>query len=125
MTATDSDLETIEFAGFLSDFDVSVLCVMTYCESKKVSYIKVLKIEKKEPERSYSLVADKEKAEFVETVKTNLLEQGVDVKVKPGNDNVQVTVDTTKQTLKVTKRGASSIQVKADGVKELNGVTNN
>lgn len=40
-------------------------------------------------------------------------------------EELEVKVDTSKQTLKVTKRGGSSIQVKADGVKEMNGVTNN
>ena len=95
-TVGDNDLENIEFAGFMSDFDVSVLCVLTYCERKKVSYIKVLKIEKQEPERSYSLVADVEKMKFVESVRTNLIEQGLDDKVTAGNDNFQVTVDKSK-----------------------------
>ena len=40
--------ETLTFAGFISDYDPSLLFVMTYCEDKKISYLKVLKIETKE-----------------------------------------------------------------------------
>lgn len=55
--AKHNEAEDIEFAGFLSDFDPSLLFLLTYCEGKNVSYLKVLKIEKREDKRSYSLVA--------------------------------------------------------------------
>ena len=47
--------ETIQFAGFLSDFDPTLLFVLTYSKERHVSYLKVLKIEKKEDGRSYSV----------------------------------------------------------------------
>jgi len=46
--------EVIKFAGFVSDYDPSLLFLMTYVEKKNITYLKVLKIEKKEQQRSYS-----------------------------------------------------------------------
>ena len=40
--------EEILFAGFLSDFDPSLIFVVTYDKARQTSYMKVLKIERNE-----------------------------------------------------------------------------
>ena len=39
-----TEQERITFASFLSDYDPSFVLLMTYCEVRKCSYLKVLKI---------------------------------------------------------------------------------
>jgi hypothetical protein len=50
---------------------------MTYAEQKNITYLKVLKIEKKEQQRSYSLYEDEEKKVLIENLRNNLLAQGI------------------------------------------------
>ena len=57
----------------MSDYDPSLLFVMTYAQQKNITYLKVLKIEKKEQQRSYSLYEDEEKKVLLENLKNNLL----------------------------------------------------
>jgi hypothetical protein len=83
--------EVITFAGFVSDHDPSLLFVMTYAAEKNISYIKVLKIEKKEHERSYSLYEDEEKKVLIENLKNNLLAQGIQNSI-PKYDAVKVEI---------------------------------
>lgn len=65
--------EIITFAGFISDYDPSLIFIMTYCEAKNLTYLKVLKIEKKDIERSYSVYEDDEKKVLIENLRNNLL----------------------------------------------------
>ena len=54
--------EVIQFAGFLSDYDPSLIFALTYDADRQVSYLKVLKIHRRdEHDRSYSFAeaADK------------------------------------------------------------------
>jgi len=46
---------------------------MTYAEKKNITYLKVLKIEKKEKQRSYSVYEDEEKKVLIENLRNNLL----------------------------------------------------
>ena len=64
----------IQFSGFLSDFDPTLLFILTYSKEKNVSYLKVLKIEKREDARSYSVFEEEDKKEVMANVKTNLYE---------------------------------------------------
>ncbi len=61
----------------MSDYDPSLLFLMTYAEQKNITYLKVLKIEKKEQQRSYSLYEDEEKKVLIENLRNNLLAQGI------------------------------------------------
>ena len=65
--------ETLSFAGFISDYDPSLLFVMTFCEEKNISYLKVLKIEKLERQRGYSVYEDEEKKVMSDNLRNNLL----------------------------------------------------
>jgi hypothetical protein len=65
--------EVVTFAGFVSDYDPSLLFLMTYAEKKNITYLKVLKIEKKEQQRSYSVYEDEEKKVLIENLRNNLL----------------------------------------------------
>jgi len=74
----------------------------------------VLKITKKEDyKRSYSIVEATDKNNLIESVKTNLIENGLQRRVPFSNDNYQVTVDAEKQQLKIAKRGQATIAFKA------------
>lgn len=65
--------EIVTFAGFVSDHDPSLLFIMTYTETRNITYLKVLKIEKKEREgRNYSFYEDEEKKVFIESLKSTL-----------------------------------------------------
>lgn len=77
---------------------------MTYAEEKNITYLKVLKIEKKEQQRSYSLYEDEEKKVLLENLKNNLLAQGVHNNIQKF-DSVKVTIETEQKRLNVTKRG--------------------
>ena len=89
--------EYIQFAGFLSDFDPTLLFVLTYCLERNVSYLKVLKIEKKEEARSYSVYEDQDKREVMANVKTNLYENEAASRAPMFSDNYAITVDQSKQ----------------------------
>lgn len=65
--------ETLSFAGFISDYDPSLLFAMTFCQEKKITYIKVLKIEKHERKRGYSVYEDEEKECMILNLRNNLL----------------------------------------------------
>jgi hypothetical protein len=46
---------------------------MTFCEEKKITYLKVLKIEKHERQRGYSVYEDEEKKVMIDNLRNNLL----------------------------------------------------
>lgn len=89
--------ETIQFAGFLSDFDPTLLFVLTYSKERHVSYLKVLKIEKKEDGRSYSVYEEQDKKEVMANVKTNLYENEAASRAPMFSDNYAITLDQDKQ----------------------------
>ena len=64
-------------------------------------------------ERSHSIVEAADKNNFIESVKTNLIENGMQKREPYSNDNYQVNVDPDKQQLKIIKRGQATIAVKA------------
>ena len=64
-------------------------------------------------ERSHSIVEAADKSNFIESVKTNLIENGMQKREPYSNDNYQVNVDPDKQQLKIIKRGQATIAVKA------------
>ena len=103
------------FAGFLSDFDPSLIFIVTYDANLQTSYLKILKIDKNEEvmerDRGYSFAEENDKQDLIESVKTNLLESNVQRRVPFSTENVQVTVDTEKQKMKVAKRGLASIDI--------------
>jgi len=96
--------ETITFAGFVSDHDPSLLFVMTYTEARNITYLKVLKIEKKDKGRNYSFYEDEEKKVFIESLKSTLHSQGIQNSI-PKFDSVKVTLEPEQRRLHVTKRG--------------------
>ena len=55
----------------MSDYDPSILFALTYSSSKKVSYLKMFKVERKF-NRSYSGIVDEEKRELIDQLKENL-----------------------------------------------------
>lgn len=77
---------------------------MTYAESKNITYLKVLKIEKKEQQRSYSLYEDEEKKVLLENLKNAMLAQGVHNNIQKF-DSVKVTIESEQKRLNVVKRG--------------------
>jgi len=54
--------EEIQFAGFLSDYDPTLIFLLTYDKESEVSYLKLLKIHRKEEkaERSVSFAEQQE-----------------------------------------------------------------
>ena len=54
--------EVIQFAGFLSDYDPSLIFTLTYDTDKEVSYLKVLKIHRRDENvRGYSFAEEESK----------------------------------------------------------------
>lgn len=96
--------EIITFAGFVSDYDPNLLFIMTYAEQKNITYLKVLKIEKKEQQRSYSKYEDEEKKVLIENLRNNLLAQGIQNSIQKF-DSVKVTIESDQKRLHVAKRG--------------------
>lgn len=96
--------EIITFAGFVSDHDPNLILVMTYTQEKNITYLKILKIEKKELHRSYSFYQDEEKKVLIENLKNNLIAQGVHQTIQK-YDSVKVTIEVEQKRLHVTKRG--------------------
>ena len=89
----------MQFAGFLSDYDPSLIFALTYDTERKVSYLKVIKIHRRESEdsnRSVSFAENAEKEGYIHTVRSNLAENGMQRAVPFSNDNYQVTVDAGK-----------------------------
>ena len=99
MQSASTANEIIQFAGFLSDYDPSLLFALTYDVDRQVSYLKVLKIVRRgdEEQRSYSFAEAADKIDIIESVKNNLIENGMQRRVPPSNDSYQVTVDADKQ----------------------------
>lgn len=77
---------------------------MSYCEEKNLTYLKVLKIEKKVKQRSYSVYEDEEKKVLIENLRNNLLAQGIQNSIQKF-DNIKVTIETDQKRLHVAKRG--------------------
>ena len=63
--------EKFQFVGFMSDYDPSILFALTFSSEKKVSYLKMFKVERKFV-RSYSGIVDEEKKVFIDKLKENL-----------------------------------------------------
>ena len=92
----------------MSDYDPSFVLLMTYCEVRKCSYLKVLKIYNKveqeedwssarnnndQDERSYSQVEDDAKNNLIQNLRMNLVnEPSINKKQHAAfqNDNIQV-----------------------------------
>lgn len=91
--------ETITFAAFLSDFDPSLILVMTYSATNSVSYLKILKIEKRggQEERCYSVVEESDMEKLKSAVKMEMIKNNVQSKVPLQSDNYQVEIDEEKQ----------------------------
>lgn len=83
----EEEQERITFANFLSDYDPSFILLMTYCDVRKCSYLKILKIFNKveqqedwesdknnneNEERSYSQVEDEAKQNLIQNLRLNL-----------------------------------------------------
>lgn len=100
-TGSDND-EEILFAGFLSDYDPSLVLIVTYQPSRRTSYLKLLKIEPKDDGganlRRYTFREDEDKRELVEKVRNNLIQCGVDTKITKqlSLENTEVKIDTDK-----------------------------
>ena len=86
---------------------------MTYSKDKNVSYLKVLKIEKKEDARSYSVYEEEDKKEVMANVKTNLYENEQASRAPMFSDNYAITLDQKKQQMAVMKRGQGTVKMKA------------
>ncbi len=87
--------------------------MLTYDEYREVSYLKVLKIHRREEvDRSASFAEHAEKQDLIDSVKTNLIENGMSKRVQFSNDNYKVTVDAEKQSMKIAKRGQATIAMK-------------
>ena len=115
--------EVIQFAGFLSDYDPSLIFTLTYDNEKSVSYLKVLKIHRKDDsQRGYSFAEEMDKKDLIETVKTNMMENGLNKKAPVSNDNYSVTVNTEKQQMKISKRGQATVAMKTPNLKSNSGV---
>jgi hypothetical protein len=56
-----TDREEILFADFLSDYDSSLVFMVTYFPERNVSYLKVLKIQNQAVSRSQSIIETEEK----------------------------------------------------------------
>ena len=78
ISGRDKTNETINFAGFLSDYDPSLIFVLTHDSINNVSYLKVLKIVRREEatERSVSFAENADKDTLIKSVKTNIIESG-------------------------------------------------
>ena len=105
--------ECIQFAAFLSDFDPTLLFMLTYSAERHVSYLKVLKIEKKEEARSYSVYEEQDRKEVMANVKTNLYENEAASRAPMFSDNYAITLDQHKQQMKVVKRGQGTVKMTA------------
>ena len=53
---------------------------------------------------------------MIESVKNNLIENGMQRRGPLSNDNYQVTVDADKQQMKISKRGQATIAMKASNL---------
>ena len=62
------------------------------------------------------MVESDDKKNLVETVKTNLMENGMQRRVPFSNDNYQVNLDPEKQQMKIVKRGQATIALKASNL---------
>ena len=79
--------------------------MLTHSQDKNVSYLKVLKIDKKDDERSYSVFEEQDKAEVMQNVRTGLYENEQANRAPNFQDNYAITLDQKKQTMNVVKRG--------------------
>lgn len=91
--------EVINFAGFLSDYDPSLVFVLTHDKLSNVSYLKVLKIVRRDEaaERSVSFAETAGKDVLIQSIKTNIIESGAQKRELLSNDNYQVIVDPSKE----------------------------
>ena len=65
----------------------------------------MLKIEKKDDERSYSVFEEQDKIEVMTNVRTGLHENEQASRAPNFQDNYAITLDQRKQTMNVVKRG--------------------
>ena len=106
--------EIIQFAGFLSDYDPSLIFVLTYDTERTVSYLKVLKIHRREEksQRTISFAEVADKRDLIDSVRTNIIEKGMQNQVAFSGDNYQVQFDPDKKQMKISKRGQATIAMK-------------
>ena len=67
-------------------------------------------------DRGYSFAEENDKKGLIESVKTNILESGMSRRVNQSNENVQVTVDKSKQKIQIDGRGQPCISIKAENL---------
>ena len=106
------------FAGFLSDYDPSLVFIVTYETRRRTSYLKLLKIDAKKDvrdERRHTLKEDQDKKELIEKVRNNLITSGVGTQITKqlSQENTEVKIDTEKQRLRINKFGMQPIAIKA------------
>ena len=75
-------------------------------------------------ERSVSFAENVDKDTLVRTVKTNIIESGAQRREPFSNDNYHVTVDPSKEQMKITKRGQATIAMKRP-IPKAHGVLEN
>lgn len=107
MIETKENYEEIQFCNFMSDYDSSLVLLLTYCPRLKCSYLKLLKIfnEKEQEETknfyestdleetTYSMVEDEAKRKLIRNIRDNLEnEPSVKRENLPGfqSDNLQI-----------------------------------
>ena len=88
--------------------------MLTHSQDKNVSYLKVLKIDKKDDERSYSVFEEQDKAEVMQNVRTGLYENEQANRAPNFQDNYAITLDQKKQTMNVVKRGQGTVKINAN-----------
>jgi hypothetical protein len=76
----------------MSDYDPSLIFVVTYCQQTNVTYLKVLKIARKGDERGYSIYEDEDRQVLIDNLRDNLIAENVKEKLAR-YDNVKVTID--------------------------------
>lgn len=67
-----TDREEILFSAFLSDYDSSLVFLVTYCPERNVSYLKVLKIRNQAKSRSQSIIETDEKQQVIDNLRNDL-----------------------------------------------------
>ena len=88
---------------------------MTYSAINSVSYLKILKIEKRggQEERCYSVVEESDMEKLKSAVKMEMIKNNVQSKVPLQSDNYQVEIDEEKQQMRIQKRGNGGLALKA------------
>ena len=60
------------FTNFLSDYDSSLIFLVTFCPERMVSYLKVIKVKNQASARSWSMKETEEKTQMLDTLRTEM-----------------------------------------------------